>query len=69
MVTLSIPTKIFRLLDKLNIDQKTFAESIGTSDKVVSGWKTDRLKSYTKRLQAIAQFFDCLLYTSDAADE
>jgi transcriptional regulator with XRE-family HTH domain len=58
VIALSIPTKIFRLLYKLDIDQKTFAKSIGTSDKVVSGWKTDRLKSYTKRLPAIAQFFD-----------
>ena len=55
---MSIPSKIFHLLDRLDIDQKEFASAIGTTDKVVSGWKTGRLRSYTKYLNEIIEYFE-----------
>lgn len=42
------------LLDEKKIEQKKFAEAIGTTDKVVSKWRTAGLKSYQKYLPQIA---------------
>lgn len=47
--------RIFKLLDKAGMEQKKFAEAIGTTDKVVSKWRTSGLKSYRKYLPQIAE--------------
>lgn len=47
--------RIFKLLDEAGMEQKKFAEAIGTTDKVVSKWRTAGLKSYHKYLPQIAE--------------
>ena len=47
--------RIFELLDKTGMEQKQFAVLIGTTDKVVSKWRTAGLKSYRKYLPQIAE--------------
>lgn len=47
--------RIFQLLDEAGMEQKKFAETIGTTDKVVSKWRTAGLKSYRKYLPQIAE--------------
>lgn len=54
---MSMPNRVFHLLNVLNIEQKKFAEEIGLTDKVVSKWKSGGLKSYTKYLTEIVGFF------------
>lgn len=54
---MSTPTRIFHLLDILDVDQKDFAKDIGLTAKVVSKWKTSGLKSYTKYLREIVGYF------------
>lgn len=46
--------RIFDLLDRSGMEQKQFAELIGTTDKVVSKWRTSGLMSYRKYLVQIA---------------
>ena len=40
--------RIFSLLKEKEIEQKEFAQLLGTTDKTVSAWKTGRSQSYTK---------------------
>lgn len=47
--------RIFDLLDRSGMEQKKFAELIGSTDKVVSKWRTAGLKSYRKYLPQIAE--------------
>ena len=47
--------RIFQLLDKSGMEQKKFAELIGSTDKIVSKWRTSCLKSYRKYLPQIAE--------------
>ena len=47
--------RIFKLLDEAGMEQKKFAEAIGSTDKVVSKWRTAGLKSYRKYLPQIAE--------------
>ena len=47
--------RIFELLDQAGLEQKQFALLIGTTDKVVSKWRTSGLKSYRKYLPQIAE--------------
>lgn len=47
--------RIFQLLDKSGMEQKKFAELIGSTDKIVSKWRTSGLKSYRKYLPQIAE--------------
>lgn len=50
-----VASRIFELLDNSSMDQKTFAERIGSTDKIVSKWRTSGLKSYRKYLPQIAE--------------
>lgn len=47
--------RILQLLDKSGMEQKKFAELIGSTDKIVSKWRTSGLKSYRKYLPQIAE--------------
>ena len=47
--------RIFQLLAKSGMEQKKFAELIGSTDKIVSKWRTSGLKSYRKYLPQIAE--------------
>ena len=47
--------RIFQLLDKSGMEQKKFAELIGSTDKIVSKCRTSGLKSYRKYLPQIAE--------------
>ena len=47
--------RIFQLLDKSGMEQKKFAELIGSTDKIVSKWRKSGLKSYRKYLPQIAE--------------
>lgn len=55
---MSTVQRIFHILDVLKIEQKTFAEAIGTTNKVVSKWKTGTLKSYQKYLREIVGYLN-----------
>ncbi|MDP4117651.1 MAG: helix-turn-helix transcriptional regulator [Bacillota bacterium] len=50
--------RIFDLLDKSGVEQKEFAEAIGTTPNKVSEWKARKTKSYNKYLHKIASFFN-----------
>ena len=50
--------RIFSLLKVKKIEQKEFAQLLGTTDKTVSAWKTGRSQSYTKYLSKIADVLD-----------
>lgn len=47
--------RIFSLLKVKAIEQKEFAQLLGTTDKTVSAWKTGRSQSYTKYLPKISE--------------
>lgn len=47
--------RIFALLDIQGLEQKKFADLVGTTDKTVSAWKTGRSKSFTKYITTIAE--------------
>lgn len=47
--------RIFCLLKEAGIEQKEFAQLLGTTDKTVSAWKTGRSQSYTKYLSKISE--------------
>lgn len=47
--------RIFSLLKVKEIEQKEFAQLLGTTDKTVSAWKTGRSQSYTKYLPKISE--------------
>ena len=47
--------RIFSLLKVKEIEQKEFAQLLGTPDKTVSAWKTGRSQSYTKYLPKISE--------------
>lgn len=55
---MSTEQRIFHILDALKINQKTFAEEIGTTNKVVSKWKAGSLKSYQKYLREIVDYLN-----------
>lgn len=50
--------RIFSRLKEMGLEQKAFAQALGTTDKTVSAWKTGRSKSYTKYLPQIAKVID-----------
>ena len=50
--------RIFYRLKEMGLEQKAFAQALGTTDKTVSAWKTGRSKSYTKYLPQIAKVID-----------
>ena len=58
MSILDTADRIFELLDRSGMEQKKFAELIGSTDKVVSKWRTAGLKSYRKYLPQIAEVLD-----------
>lgn len=49
-----VAVRIFNLLKQKNIEQKEFANILGTTDKKVSAWKTGRSKTYRDCLPQIA---------------
>lgn len=46
--------RIFELVDRQFKEQQDFAAAIGVNSKVVSSWRTGRIKSYRKHLPVIA---------------
>lgn len=48
-------TRIFDLLDKQGIEQKSFAAEVGVSEDTVSNWRRGVSKSYSRYLVQIAQ--------------
>lgn len=54
---MSTISRIFHLIEAKAIDQKAFAVEIGTTEKVVSKWKSGALRSYTKYLGQIVSYF------------
>ena len=48
-------TRIFDLLDKRGIEQKSFAAEVGVSEDTVSNWRRGVSKSYSRYLVQIAQ--------------
>ena len=50
--------RIFYRLKEMGLEQKAFAQALGTTDKTVSAWKTGRSKSYTKYLPQTAKVID-----------
>lgn len=48
-------TRIFELLDKQGIEQKAFAEAVGTKEATVSDWRRGKSNSYNRYLVKIAQ--------------
>ena len=47
--------RIFELLDKRGIEQKSFALTLGVSEDTVSNWRRGVSKSYNRYLVQIAQ--------------
>lgn len=47
-------TRIFELADRQFKEQQEFASAIGVNSKIVSTWRTGRIKSYQKHLPVIA---------------
>ena len=47
--------RIFELLDKQGMEQKTFAEAVGTKETTVSDWRRGKSNSYNRYLVKIAQ--------------
>lgn len=54
---MSPSSRIFHLIEITGVEQKVFAQEIGTTDKVVSTWKRNS-KSYKKYLSEICGFFN-----------
>lgn len=48
-------SRIFELLDAVNMEQKKFAALIGVSPSKISEWKLGKAKSYTKYIPQIAE--------------
>ena len=48
-------TRIFELLDKQGMEQKAFAEAVGTKEATVSDWRRGKSNSYNRYLVKIAQ--------------
>ena len=48
-------TRIFKLLDKLGMEQKAFAEAVGVKESTVSDWRRGKSNSYNRFLVKIAQ--------------
>lgn len=46
--------RVFELVDRQFKEQQDFAAAIGISSKVVSSWRSGRIKSYQKHLPVIA---------------
>lgn len=47
--------RIFDLLDRRKMEQKTFAAEIGVKESVVTDWRRRKSNSYTRYLVQIAQ--------------
>lgn len=47
--------RIFELLDKQGMEQKAFAEAVGTKETTVSDWRRGKSNSYNRYLVKIAQ--------------
>ena len=47
--------RIFDLLDKQGMEQKAFAEAVGTKEATVSDWRRGKSSSYNRYLVQIAQ--------------
>lgn len=48
---------IIELLEKQNKKQKELTDYLGISKNALTDWKSGRIKSYTKHLPKIAEFF------------
>lgn len=49
---------IFRLLQTTGKTQRELAEYLGINESAISNWKNGKFKSYNKRLEEIATFFN-----------
>lgn len=49
-----IVNRIFMRLEKVGMDQKTFAHEIGVSPVTITDWKTGKSKSYMKKINIIS---------------
>lgn len=49
---------IFRLLEEKGKTQRELAEYLGVNESAISNWKNGKFKSYNRRLNEIAAFFD-----------
>lgn len=47
--------RIFELLDRQGMEQKAFAEAVGTKEATVSDWRRGKSNSYNRYLVKIAQ--------------
>ncbi|WP_312942959.1 helix-turn-helix transcriptional regulator [Oscillibacter sp.] len=52
------PDRIFDLLSDLDIEQKSFAKSIGVIPQTITDWKNGKSKSYTKYIPQIAEILN-----------
>lgn len=50
--------KIIALLKEQNKTQKNLTDYLGITQNAFTDWKSGRIKSYTKHLEKIAEFFD-----------
>ena len=55
---MTIISKIEKLIAENNVSDKEFCEKIGIVPSKLSDWKSGRIKSYTKYLPQIAEFFN-----------
>lgn len=51
----AVADRIFTLTKAMGMEQKKFAEILGTTDKKVSAWKTGRSKTYRDQIEKIAE--------------
>ena len=51
--------RIFELLDARGMEQKAFAEAVGTKEATVSDWRRGKSNSYNRYLVKIAQVLGC----------
>lgn len=59
--------RIFELLDTQGMEQKAFAEAVGTKEATVSDWRRGKSNSYNRYLVKIAQVLG--VTTSDLLGE
>ena len=54
---MDVLTKILKLLDNSNMQQKDLSDYLGLSKNTMTGWKNGNNSSYKKHLPKIAEFF------------
>ncbi len=68
----TVVNNIIMLLKQQHRTQKELTEYLGITPNAVTDWKSGRIKSYTKHLSRIADFFgvstDCLLGAEGGSD-